>query len=172
MNEYTGSQPKSIERISAKSITAKEFFHKYISTRTPVIFTDHLTDDRWMASKWTNDYLNHKCGSCQVKVEVKNGSRFGLGNEKGMKFSHFLQSLNSSEENLYLTTQELVYTSEGQPSILSPPLSHLTEDFPMNPSLVPNLVLSNANMWFGSSSSVVISHHISLVLLTYAPICF
>ena len=164
-SEYAGNTAvRCIERISAKDISPEDFFDKYISTRTPVIFTDELPDDEWKASSWTNDYLEQKCGSCQVKVEVKKtdqAPRFGLGNEKSTKFSTFLQSIKKGEGDLYLTTQDLVYTSEGQPSILSPPLSLLVNDFPINPSLVPNLVLSNANIWFGSSSQFTSSglHH-------------
>jgi hypothetical protein len=61
-------------------------------------------------------------------VESRAGPKepFGCGNEKKMKFSSFLDSLDDVDEtSYYLTTQELSYTHEGQPSLTSPPIDGL-----------------------------------------------
>ena len=190
-------EKNSVDKIACKHITAKDFHVKYIASRKPVIFTDSLDviDSRWQASsKWSNEYLQKKCGESLVKVEYinkakassssnENRNRFGLGKEKQIRFGDFLQSITCSsskkqkpnedddDDLLYLTTQELVYDGEGRPSIVSAPLNNLREDFPLNPSLIPSLVLFNVNMWFGSSAKVRCLSHLhafSIIHNTYS----
>mmetsp|Transcript_7593 Transcript_7593/g.11337 ORF Transcript_7593/g.11337 Transcript_7593/m.11337 type:complete len:385 (+) Transcript_7593:327-1481(+) len=78
-----------------------------------------------------------------------------------MKFSEFLDSIESGNENLYLTTQELEYDCEGRPALHSPPTSQLLSDIPIPVPLLDTLIISNINIWFGSSTSFVTSglHH-------------
>ena len=61
----------------------------------------------------------------------------------------------------YLTTQELAYSAEGQPSIMSPPVDGLMGDFPSRPALMGHLIPQNVNLWFGSSRQPTSSglHH-------------
>jgi hypothetical protein len=67
-------------------------------------------------------------GDSILRVESRTGPKepFGCGNEKKIKFSSFLDSLDDvNETSYYLTTQELSYTHEGQPSLTSPPIDGL-----------------------------------------------
>ena len=89
------------------------------------------------------------------------------------------------KENLYLTTQELDYDSEGKPSfpfnstplsatlkhtfifsegkpsLISAPLSYLVGDFPWVPELFGKMITQNINLWMGSTSEETSSglHH-------------
>lgn len=128
-------------------------------------------------SLWDNDYLRRLAGEEVVKVEVRDsdsGGRYGKGTEKNIKFSEFLDSIDGKsscratdssspiDSNLYyLTTQELDYDLEGRPSIVSPPITNLLQDIPLQPSICPTLIVSNINLWYGSSSNYVTSglHH-------------
>ena len=61
MNEYSGyklnDKENTIKTISTCDVTSKSFFDQYISTRMPVLFTDHIQDKEWKASNWTDSYL-------------------------------------------------------------------------------------------------------------------
>jgi hypothetical protein len=108
-------------------------------------------------------YLRSKAGDEEVRVEIRSSmsERFGKGQEIKMKFADFLDKIEQNEENYYLTTQELSYSAEDQPSIISPPLSQLRSDFPLIPKLMGNLVTQNINLWYGSSRNASSSglHH-------------
>lgn len=116
-------------------------------------------------TKWTNDYLRRHIGDTVVKVEVRKDAkdRFGRGNEIKMQFREFLDKIESSNSNYYLTTQDLEYSIDGQPSIISPPLNDkiLRDDYPLNPQLMGKLVVQNVNMWFGTTKEPSTSglHH-------------
>ena len=68
-----------------------------------------------------------------------------------MKFEELIDEISKGNENLYLTTQELVYDFEGRPELISPPIEQLKSDLPIIPSLFGNLIVSNINLWFGNS---------------------
>lgn len=78
-------------------------------------------------------------------------NRFGKGQEKKMKFSEFIDAIESGNENLYLTTQELEHDCEGRPALHSSPTSQLLPDIPIPVPLLDTLIISNINIWFGSS---------------------
>jgi len=109
---------------------------------------------------WSNTYLRLKCGPCKIKVETRaEGGSFGKGNEIKTTFGEFLAT--APEGRSYLTTQDLVYDEDGRPAIVSPPLTLLTEDYPLTPALFSNLIVSNINMWFGYTKNYSTSglHH-------------
>jgi hypothetical protein len=139
-------------------ISPEAFFDKFAKTRTPVAF-NYLLDAK--CSDWSDAYLRERCGECEVKVERRTGpdDRFGKGNETRMKFGEFMDTLESG--SLYLTTQELEYDADDRPSLVSAPLTRLVGDYPLPPSLTPNLIVSNVNMWFGYTKSRTTSglHH-------------
>lgn len=150
----------SIDSISCNSLSSEEFFIKYVNERKPCHFKDQFKD--WGLDKWTNEYLKSQCNS-EVKIEYRNSlsERFGQGNEIQMPFKKFLEEIENGSELYYMTTQKLNYSEEGQASILSPPMSCLKEDFPINPPLMGNLILQNINLWMGASTTAVTSglHH-------------
>lgn len=91
----------------------------------------------------------------EVRIEYKSsdpGDRFGRGNEKTVKFSDFVAAMQSGDENLYLTTQELSRDNDGRPALISPPVLQLKHDIPLPPRLFKSLIIANINLWFGSTS--------------------
>jgi Cupin-like domain len=143
----------SVPLLSA-SIDPRDFFNEHVLARKPAKFSSHITDDTWKADKWSNDFLRERSGETILRVESRNNANesFGRGIEKKLKFGAFLDSLaDDCETSYYLTTQELSYTHEGQPSLTSPPIDGLIGDFPWVPKLCGNLIPQNINMWFGSS---------------------
>ena len=78
-----------------------------------------------------------------------------------MKYNKFIEEIENGNELYYMTTQKLEYTAEGQACILSPPMSSLEKDFPINPPIMGNLVVQNINMWMGASSKPVTSGLVS-----------
>lgn len=169
INEYNGciSLPRGISMISTNNISPQEFFRDYIATRTPVKFTDHLRDEDWKVNvkHWNHDYLRQHCPETMtLKVEYRDviaNENFGKGQECFMSFHDFLHRIEEGDHSLYLTTQELEYDPEGQPYILTDPLSHLTHDFPLTPALFSTLVISNINLWYGQTKVPTTSglHH-------------
>lgn len=155
---------KDIQTISTEGLNGQSFFSKYIASRQPVKFNDHFNDgDLWQFGKWTNEYLKKKAGDSRVKIEFRDSpsGRYGKGHNKQYSFGEFLSELESGNESLYMTTQKLQYSPEGQPDIISEPIKGLVEDFPLNPPLMGNLVVQNINMWMGCTSEPSTSglHH-------------
>lgn len=114
-------------------ISPEEFFNKYVSTRQPCKFIDHISDADFKASsRWNLDYLKSNAGHNAIQVEQRAtiSDRFGKGSEHSITFGEFLER---RDENLYMTTQELQYDTEDRPSIISPPLDALKPDFPWQP---------------------------------------
>ncbi len=71
--EYTGYSSVSVEqlaRIDCESLTPEEFFHRYISTRTPVVLTEQLSPSEWSGRKWSNEYLRNNAGNSQLEVLI------------------------------------------------------------------------------------------------------
>lgn len=135
-------------------ISPEDFFERFVLPRTPVKFSSLIDDVNWNGRNWSNKLLREKSGHAVLRVESRSGPNesFGRGNEEKITFGEFLDSLDSNiETSYYLTTQELSYTHEGQPSLTSPPVDGLIGDFPWVPKLCGNLIPQNINMWFGSS---------------------
>ena len=117
-------------------------------------FISLIEDANWKGMNWSNKLLREKSGHAVLRVEsrLSPNESFGRGNEEKITFSEFLDSLDGNiETSYYLTTQELSYSHEGQPSLTSPPVDGLIGDFPWVPKLCGNLIPQNINMWFGSS---------------------
>ncbi|TPX57387.1 hypothetical protein PhCBS80983_g03866 [Powellomyces hirtus] len=187
-NAYSGFHPPSTswapERISPKSITAKEFFTKYIATRTPVILTPF---GETLKTKWTPEYLSAKAGNMTVKVEQRDTitGGFGSGGERvEMDFATFLKKVSGGD--LYLTTQyreaevateddEILsedYSEDGSPLVglgmadglqdFAPnPLRPLLKDIALRPELLGPLIPQTMNLWLGSTKKPTSSglHH-------------
>ncbi len=146
----------SIDRLDPSRISPSEFFAKYVVPRQPVVLTSVAEDKNWKGNeKWTNDYLKSCAGEGIVRVEYRNHptGRFGMGQEKQMKFGDFVDLIAAGDALHYLTTQDLKLDEEGRPGIMSPPVTELfaAGDFSLRPRLLPHLVLFNANVWFGNS---------------------
>jgi len=137
-----------------KGATPEHFWTEFVSKRLPAKFDSMIEDTEWKGQKWSNAYLRAKCKET-VRVEMREqGVRgFGRGNETTMAFSEFIRRLEDDGDfQYYLTTQELTHDEEGRPSLTSAPVQQLEGDFPWRPKIMGNLVLQNANLWFGSSS--------------------
>ena len=152
-----------METISCTDIDPVTFYARYVSTRKPVKFSDHFRGPEWNFHKWSNEYLKEKVGSARVKIECRDNStgRYGKGNETTLEFRDFLDHLEAGNETLYMTTQKLEYSAEGQPHILSEPVKGLQEDIPLRPPLLGHLIPQNINMWMGCTTQCSSSglHH-------------
>lgn len=149
-------QRREVEKLAVVDahISPVDFFQQFILPRNPVKFSSLINDKLWNGTNWSNQLLREKSGDAVLRVESRSSSSesFGCGNEEMITFSEFLDSLDSDTETaFYLTTQELFYTHEGQPSLTSPPVDGLIGDFPWVPKLCGNLIPQNINLWFGSS---------------------
>ena len=159
INEYDGC--KSLKKIqvieSDKEISSKDFFDRFIATRTAVMFNNPISDKEWKVNReviWTNDYLRSKVPKEDLlKIEFRNSTNetYGKGNEMKMSFHTFLDKIEKKEQNLYLTTQELEYDEEGQPYVMTAPALYLRDDFPLIPRLFEHLIISNINIWYGQT---------------------
>lgn len=110
------------------TIDSKEFFEKYVRTRTPVVIRGPIQDEGFQASRWVCtipvspppeaykclektdlEYLSTKAGHVLVQVEPIHPEfkQFGTDVERiEMKFSEFLGGLKQKDgELMYLTTQ-------------------------------------------------------------------
>jgi hypothetical protein len=72
-----------------------------------------------------------------------------------MPFGAFVDLVAAGDERHYMTTQDLDVDEDGRPALLSPPCSDLLAagDFPLRPRVMGNLILMNANMWYGNSAA-------------------
>lgn len=167
-NDFTGFRPHTgknfrhrmfcTDSITTCSTNAEEFFARYVKERKPCHFRDHFKEKEWGLDKWTNEYLKENCNS-EVKIEYRDSSsdRFGKGKEIQMPYNKVVEEIENGSQLYYMTTQKLDYTAEGQAAILSPPMSSLQGDFPINPPLLGNLIVQNINMWMGASVECVTS---------------
>jgi hypothetical protein len=99
-------------------------------------------------------YLQDKAGHQTVKVERRrnHSDGYGQGNEVSMKFSQFLQLLQKKDELHYLTTQDVHSNNDGRPEILPQFMEALSDDFPIQPSLMGNLIPQIVNLWMGHTN--------------------
>jgi hypothetical protein len=163
---YTGwlvpekQDERVLPRVDPASINAKDFYARFVQERRPCILPGHLSGSRdgWKATElWTDAYLTSKSGDKTIRVEkrasVKEG--FGKGKEISMRFGDFLCRISKeNDQSLYLTTQDLDTDKAGRPALMAPPVSDLTEDFPLQPlQLTGNLTPFNMNIWMGNSKN-------------------
>ncbi|KDQ53150.1 hypothetical protein JAAARDRAFT_39516 [Jaapia argillacea MUCL 33604] len=163
---YQGWEPSKpntpLDRIPP-SISPSEFLKTYILPRKPCIFTSHLTDPSFHASrKWTDfAYLEAVAGHENVKVESLDPKSKAFGSalpRTEMTFGEFLKKMMEEKadvEEMYLTTQyEEQNASEDSstlepPFLCSPPCNSLTADLPLRPRLLHSLVPHQINLWLG-----------------------
>ena len=161
---YKGYIPENkcseIEQVDG-SIDSRTFFENYISKRKPVIIKNIVKEDEWKFSNWSLNYLKDKSGNEKVYVEKLEENdetkQFGYKIPKvSMKYSEFLDSLVEGKENMYMTTQEFdgALDDFGLPDrIITTPLEHIQDDFPISPSLLSSLVPHQVSLWQGHSNN-------------------
>ena len=168
--------------ITSCGLTPRQFFAQYIATRKPCVVAGgipHL-DPRFRGHElWNDGHLKSVAGDSEVRVEQRaaavgdscgasssSGSSssssssapvasFGRGNNVRMPFGAFVDLVAAGDERHYMTTQDLDVDEDGRPALLSPPCSDLLAagDFPLRPRVMGNLILMNANMWYGNSAA-------------------
>lgn len=148
-------------QIVSSSISPKDFFEEFVKLRRPVAFSGQFNDTSWKADKWSMNYLKEKAGNDTVQVEVKQGNSFGKGSSESIKFASFIERVQSGDNTLYLSTQELPYSLDDMPALVSTPVSSLVTDIPACPAIVGGLVPQNVNLWIGYSREETSSglHH-------------
>lgn len=120
-NDYAGFHPSSssysLERIDAGSISPKEFYARFVKTRTPcILVSQHPSSSSSFSNefsrifKWKDvkSYLCEKAGGAIVQVERKSEETgaFGSANRRAtMTLSNYIDKLYQGDQNLYLTTQ-------------------------------------------------------------------
>ena len=164
VNEYNGfdfsscaaSPPATIDRVEIADVTPESFFENYVSKRKPCVIVGQLNNDdpKWAVSeRWTSSsYLKSKAGDVEISVERRepaSNEKFGKGNETKMPFGKFLDAIDSGDDSLYLTTQDVKTDRGGRPRVLSPFMVRLSDDFPVCPKLTGNLIPQNINVWMG-----------------------
>ena len=79
MNEYCGFNPDSSFEVSAVSptISGKEMFDRFISTRTPVKFNSFLPT--FDPSSWKIENLRKLAGEEIIECEIGDGGKYGMG---------------------------------------------------------------------------------------------
>jgi len=152
------------------SISPQEFYTRFVSSRTPVLIEGHITDKDWQVNKWTTEYLEQTAGHSIIQVERKKNGTFGNGIHESMTMHEFLSLLKSGDDSCYLTTQELSYTIDDKPELISEPVKSLLHDIPMRPVLLGNLIPQNVNLWMGltrgeSTSGLHHDYHDNLYIL-------
>ena len=121
-SNYGGFVPNSSKWTPAKissKIDSKEFFERYVKTRTPVILNG-LEGNEWKVSYWKDlNYLKEKAGKSVIDVEKKDQSgQFGKGSKQKMLFSQFIDLIKKGNEDYYMTTQIIEEDQFGLPSKL------------------------------------------------------
>ncbi|MES1915290.1 MAG: hypothetical protein MHM6MM_007261 [Cercozoa sp. M6MM] len=168
--EYLGFRPTAgwqPERVAACTVSAREFFDKYVATRTPVILVGG-PDDADFKYDVLRDMNALKKAAADAVVEVeKRGSQkhdFGGGDSTKikMKFGDLLDALQGQNDSkdaslLYMTTQSIDVDEEGLLELpFASPVSELwldeTTTFPLVPRILGNLVPWQYNLWMGASS--------------------
>jgi hypothetical protein len=166
----------------------KDFYSKFIHKRQPVIIQGKFDDLDFVAKNWANvDYLRETAGDAPVKVEPmhKEKKRYGTDVERvDTTFGAFLDSLKEDKDEYdYLTTQysddeddmddsgedddddeekEHGQDNEIKSSTFPQPVrALLSEEVPMRPDMMGNLVLQQMNIWLGKTKSGTSSglHH-------------
>jgi hypothetical protein len=159
INHYTGwtvpSPNYQIPSLNIHDITPQQFYQDYIQKRRPIVLRGISSDLSQLYSWKDMQYLQDKAGHQTVKVERRrnHSDGYGQGNEVSMKFSQFLQLLQNNDEFHYLTTQDVHSNNDGRPEILPQFMEALSDDFPIQPSLMGNLIPQNVNLWMGHTNN-------------------
>ena len=93
----------------------------------------------------------------QVEHRTTPSASFGKGDatKVDMPFSKVLQKVVlDGDSSLYMTTQPVAPGPDGHPELMAPPTLNLATDFPLQPSLLGNLVPQQINVWMGNSSAI------------------
>ena len=146
--------------VEPASISPKDFFEKYVATRTPCII-DGLPPSN--PTIITPDIVKEHAGSVQVQVE-KRYSRdelFGQNRTPSRQFvpsiSDFVDGLRSEDGDLlYLSTQQPTKENDEQtitPSPFEGPCQTLVDKglLPKALSWAGHMILQSCNLWMGSS---------------------
>ena len=150
MDHYAGFRPPPgwTPAVVPSSITPEIFFHEYVATRTPAIFSGTV-DPTLKVGDWTS------LPDAVVHVEKRDPLRktYGTGVKAEMRLSELFALIDRGEEGLYLTTQPLPDdVSSGKPvALFGSPLSELAGQFPLRPRLAGHLAPSSVNLWLGAS---------------------
>ncbi|CAA21875.2 histone demethylase Jmj4 [Schizosaccharomyces pombe] len=177
LSTYKGYSPKHGDKVpvlqNLNDLTPKDFYDKFIATRTPVIIKSSLPESDWKGYLWQQqDYLLSKIGDIVCKVEPIDpvSGTFGQGMSRNeMSIKEFFQKLKNGER-LYLTTQydesNEVLDGDDEVSLLVKslcphPTDGLLTDFSITPALMGNLVPQQCNLWIGKSENGTSSglHH-------------
>jgi hypothetical protein len=167
INQYSGwtvpTKDYELPTIDIAAETPETFYTKYIQHRRPVVLKGVLPDLS-LLEQWKDfNYLLEKVGDQSVMVEKRLSveDSFGKGNEIKMNFHRFIEMISGGDEKHYLTTQDVQANSDGRPELISPLMKSLSNDFPLRPLLMGNLVPQNINMWLGNSKDGTSSglHH-------------
>ncbi|BDA43071.1 probable bifunctional peptidase and (3S)-lysyl hydroxylase Jmjd7 at N-terminal half [Coccomyxa sp. Obi] len=154
------AQQESIPSVDISDITPDAFWSEYISQRKPVLIRGQVD---WGTRHWQTGYLESKAGGAMVNVEKREDrkGRYGEGRKVRMRFGDFLTHMAADDDTLYLTTQEVDIGQDGQPELYAPPVAQLASDFPVQPSLLGNLVPHQINLWMGCAPNGASSglHH-------------
>jgi len=151
INKYCGFDPDASFEVFTElpTVSGKEMFQRFISTRTPVKFNSFLPT--FDASSWEIENLRKLAGEEIIECEKREGGKYGMGKKIEMKFSEFLDALQSGRDDLYMTTQKIEEDDSGPKYLFGPPTTKFTSIFPHEPSLLGNLLPYQFNIWFGSS---------------------
>jgi len=169
-NDYAGWRPSrgaQLDRVACASLSPREFFERYVATRTPCITTGGLGDAAWRApAAWTDEHLRSAAGTARVRVETREhaGAAFGAGSHASMRFDAFLAQLTAAgggDALLYLTTEATRLDAHGRLAVVGPPLTHLLDDVPLRPALAGALIPAAVNLWLGRAAAGASSglHH-------------
>ena len=133
----TATATTTVERISWNSISAEEFFHRFVALRRPCILDNCIDlssssssttnlqqqqqDNHTLLPRVTPDLLEHHAGSCRVQVEHRSTSQATFGQDRSSEFlqtmtvRELLQKLRPSNQpdddcdQWYLSTQQGSY---------------------------------------------------------------
>jgi hypothetical protein len=159
VNRYTGwtvpSQNYELPTINIGDITPRQFYENYVRARRPIIIKGIPADASTVQSWNSIEYLDKKAGKQSVMVERRDSTAegYGKGNEVSMAFSDFLKLIKDGDEMHYLTTQDVQSNEDGRPDILPEFMKALSDDFPLRPELMGNLVPQNINLWMGNNNN-------------------
>eukprot|EP00051_Salpingoeca_urceolata_P015299 m.197722 g.197722 ORF g.197722 m.197722 type:complete len:474 (+) comp18354_c0_seq2:200-1621(+) len=173
------------EVIDAKDVTPRQFFERYVATRTPVVLNgfEGLGDVfAGGAAHWADNHCAalreavspHTTVAVEVRSAAKDGrvvadegaetTRFGEGRQVRMPFTEMLEAAVAGDCSRYMTTQACEEDDRGQPAVCGPPLAELHKaggHFDLRPPLAGNLLPSNCNLWLGAAKHFATSglHH-------------
>ena len=187
LNEYDGFCPTPgithvTDRITA-DIKPADFFEHYVKTRRPAVFSGLLKDSSFNSCQWTNSYLSTSAGETKVYVEDRKCAdglvSFGISSPKiELTYSDFIKAIVAQETRYYMTTQDLEQFVDkcdefGLPKcIAAQPLCMLSDNYPVQPAVLGNLVPHQVSLWqgctgngAGSSSGLHHDFHDNLYLL-------